>query len=147
MKHCILAILLTLLVSCNSSNHQTEDLKKQIGELQKQNKKLKDSLSKTKEIDLKSRILIGIPDGKVKVGKENRIVFLLHKYYNLPKKYEIFKVEDGKEVKIGSSNSNQFDYQFKPKSIKDNNFKIKVKIPYKGKVIEIPGEMILEVEK
>ena len=61
--------------------------------------------------------------------------------------YEIFKVDGLKETKIGSSNKTGFDYVFIPKSVEDNKINLKVKIPLENDTIEIPAEMILQVEE
>lgn len=145
-KAFLILTLVIILFSCDNSDlKEVEKLKIEISELQNQNKQLKDSLADFKNIDIESRILIGIPDGKFEIGKENRIVFLLHKYYELPK-FDIYKVEGEKEVKIGSNNLSTFEYNFTPKDVKDKLLKINVKIPHKGKTKTIEGEMRFPVE-
>jgi hypothetical protein len=142
MKHSAYILLVLLAtVSCKKTNtKETESLKTQIEKLETENKKLKFSLSQFEENDLQYRMLIGIADGKMKVGKKNRIAFLIQDFKEIPK-FDIYKIEGNKEIKVGSDNKTSFDYYFIPKSKEDGNLKIKVKIPYKGKVFEIPGEM------
>lgn len=114
--------------------------------LEEQNKKLKDSIIKTEERFLLSQILIGIPDDvTLKVGKKNNIPMLLQTFnWKLPK-YEIFRIIDSKEVKIGENDQTRFEYEFIPKSVKDNEPEFLVKIPYNEKIIQIPGKLILDV--
>lgn len=132
--------------SCNDYNNSEElealDLK--VSKLQEENRKLKYLISGYEENELRYQSLVGITDGTIKVGKKNRIVFLFHSFTEMPK-YEIFKLEGEKEVKIGTNNKTSFDYQFTPKSVSDNNLKVKVKIPYKKEVFEVFGEMNLKV--
>jgi hypothetical protein len=106
---------------------------------------LKISLSQLEQNSVVHRLLVGIPDGKIEVGKKNRIVFILHDFTEIPK-YDIYKIEGNKEIKVGSNKLTSFDYEFNPKSKEDKNLKVKVKIPYKGKVFEIPGEMNVPIE-
>ena len=118
-------------------------LNAKITDLEKQNKQLKDSISKTEETLLMSQILIGVPDEQVlTVGKENNIVMLLQTFNVELPKYEIYKIENGKEIKIGENNQTRFDYKFIPKSINDNEIELLIKVPYKGRVLEIPGKMV-----
>jgi hypothetical protein len=147
MKHTTLILLLVLMtISCQKPNTtESESLKSEIEKLKTENKQLKISLSQLDEQDLKYRTLVGIPDGKIEVGKKNRIVFLLHSWKEIPK-FDIYRIDGDKEIKIGSNNRTTFDYEFNPKSKDDRNLKVKVKIPYKGKVFEIPGEMNVPIE-
>ncbi|MCY1230776.1 hypothetical protein D9M72_432020 [compost metagenome] len=62
-------------------------------------------------------------------------------------KYDIYKLEGDKQIKIGSNTSTRFDYNFTPKSIDDKELKLLVKIPYNKKTIEIPGLMIFDVKE
>ena len=92
--------------------------------------------------------LIGIPETpKQKVGRKNKIVMLLHDFDRKLPKYEIFRVVEGKKIKVGESNKTIFDYEFTPTSTEDNRPEFLVKMPYRGKFIEIPGKLILDVEK
>ena len=153
MKYIALILIILLTVSCKDKNStENEKLKVEIAMLKIENRKLasekkqlKISLNQFEKQDIQYRNLVGIIDGKVKVGKNNKIVFLLHSFKEFPK-YDIYKIEGNKEIKIGSNNRTNFDYEFNPKSIKDNNLKLKVKIPYKGEIFEIPGEMNIPIE-
>lgn len=134
------------MISCQKPNtEKTESLKTEIEKLKSENKQLKISLSQLEQNSVVHRMLVGIPDGKMEVGKKNRIVFLLHDFTEIPK-YDIYKIEGNKETKVGSNKLTSFDYEFNPKSKEDRNLKVKVKIPYKGKVFEIPGEMNVPIE-
>jgi hypothetical protein len=61
-------------------------------------------------------------------------------------KYEIFKIDDGKEIKVGENDGTRFNYEFIPKSINDNSPQFLVKIPYNGRIIPVPGHLVLDVE-
>jgi hypothetical protein len=118
-----------------------------ISTLEAQNKILKDSLQRNEEEFLYSQILLGISDDAVlKVGKKNNIVMLFQTYGRKLPKYEIYRIEDGKEFKVGENDGTRFNYEFIPKSINDNSPEFSIKIPYKGKIITIPGKLMLEVE-
>lgn len=151
MRVYLFIILMLFAISgCDNSNVQAEyhkKLKVENETLRKQIKILNDSLSEYNEKLIKSYILVGIPDDEViKVGKSNHIKILFHSFNIQIPQYEIYKVEGDKEVKIGSSNKTEFDYEFIPKSIKDNKFDLKIKIPFKKDTIEIPAGMILKVK-
>ena len=60
-------------------------------------------------------------------------------------KYEIYRIIDNKEIKVGENDETRFDYEFIPKSVKDNEPEFLIKIPYNGKIIKIPGKLILDV--
>ncbi len=153
MKYIIIIILALITISCNVNNSTEveklksicEKLKTENRTLKTENKQLEISLNQIEKHDIQYRSLVGIVDGKVEVGKNNRIVFLLHSFKEFPK-YDIYRIEGNKEIKIGSNNLTSFDYQFNPKSIKETNLKLKVKIPYEGKIFEIPGEMNIPIE-
>ncbi len=144
-KNILIFFTLIAMISCNEKPKRTEELQKQISELKKENKQLKYSLSQVEEQDLYYRVMIGVPDGDFKVGEKNRIVLLFHEFKDIPK-YEVFKIEGNKEISIGTGNKTNFEYFFTPKSKADNKLKLKAKIPYKGKLIEIPGEMIFPIK-
>ncbi|SFQ73011.1 hypothetical protein [Flavobacterium akiainvivens] len=150
MKNILFAILLISLAGCGDDRHDAADiesLKKQNAELLKQNKILNDSLSLYEQRFVMSQILIGIPDAQIaKVGKENNIKVVFHPYAMEMPKYDIYEVKGKDEIKVGSSNKTMFEYKFIPKSLKDNEVNLKVKIPFGGRIIETPASMILKVE-
>lgn len=150
MKRLIIITSFIFFSSCSRTveNHQEiENLKSKISTLEEENKKLKNSLLKNEE-EVLFRHLIGIPETqKQKVGKKTKIVMLLHDFDRKLPEYEIFRVMNNKKIKVGESNKTIFDYEFTPTSTKDNSPEFLVKLPYKGKFIEIPGKLILEVEK
>ncbi len=139
-----------LVLSCNKSAENSLEVKNlltKISTLEAQNKILKDSLQRNEEEFLYSQILLGISDDAVlKVGKKNNIVMLFQTYGRKLPKYEIYRIEDGKEFKVGENDGTRFNYEFIPKSINDNSPEFSIKIPYKGKIITIPGKLMLEVE-
>ena len=148
-KPLLISAILFLTMSCNKpiNNNNDGDLSSRVAELEKQNKMLRDSLTHYEESFLYSQILVGVPDVKeIKVGKKNKIVMLFQTFNKELPKYEIYKVEDGKQIKVGENNQTRFDYDFTPKSTKDNEVDLLVKLPYNGKIIEIPAGLIFEVK-
>jgi hypothetical protein len=151
MKKIFFAIICIMLFSCNNSKQSSNEEKallNKISQLENENKSLKDSLSKNERNFLNSQILIGVPDvGTIKVNKKNNIVMLFQTFDRKLPKYEIYKVEGKKEIKIGENNQTRFNYEFTPKSIDDNEMHLLVKIPYEGKIITIHNSMIFNIEK
>jgi len=149
--HLYITLTLCTLLGCNSPNVRIEDyenLQRENVKLKQQNKILNDSLSGYNKKFVMSQILIGIPDEPIiKVAKNNNIKIIFHPFSMQMPQYEIFKVDGLKETKIGSSNKTGFDYVFIPKSVEDNKINLKVKIPLENDTIEIPAEMILQVEE
>lgn len=60
---------------------------------------------------------------------------LLKTYDKALPKYEIYRVENGKEIKIGENNKTRFDFDFIPKSVKDNSPEIFITFKYNGKTL------------
>ena len=151
MKKILIITICIITLSCNKSQEkpiELESLITKISILEEQNKKLEDSLSKIEEEFLFSQILLGISDKQtLKVGEKNNIVMLLQTFNRKLPKYEIFRIENGKEIKVGEDDGTRFDYKFIPKSIDDNSPEFLLKIPYNGKIIKIPGKLILDVKK
>jgi len=149
----IIIILFLTTIGCKnpdtiSETKEMNRLSRKISELQRQNKILRDSLSEYEGNFLYSQILIGVPDKPfLKVGKNNNIVMLFQTFDKKLPKYDIYKIEGDKQIKIGSNTSTRFDYNFTPKSIEDKELKLLVKIPYNKKTIEIPGLMIFDVKE
>lgn len=139
-----------LALSCNQSTEnpqELENLLNKISMLETQNKILKDSLQRNEEEFLYSQILLGISDDAVlKVGKKNNIVMLFQTYGRKLPKYEIYRIKGDKEIKVGENDGTRFNYEFIPKSIHDNSPEFSIKIPYNGKIITIPGKLLLDVE-
>jgi hypothetical protein len=148
-KILFIAICLTVL-SCSKSSESSLEvatLLAKISTLEEQNKILKDSLESSEATFVYSQILIGISDKPVlKVGEKNNIAMLLLTQGRKLPKYDIYRIEDGKEIKVGENDGTRFDYEFIPKSIKDNSPQFLVKIPYNGRVIPIPGQVRLDVK-
>ncbi|MFD2940951.1 hypothetical protein ACFS3A_12960 [Flavobacterium notoginsengisoli] len=146
MRKIIFIIICITLFSCNNSN-QEKTLLDKISQLENENKSLKDSLSKNERDFLNSQILIGVPDVEtIKVGKKNNIVMLFQTFDKKLPKYEIYKIEGKKEIKIGENNKTRFNYEFIPKSVNDKQMHLLVKIPYDGKIIEIQNSMSFNVK-
>ena len=150
-KLTILNLCFLSLLSCNNSNKNNEEIQKllnQISELKKENKSLNDSLKSYTEDDLYRQQLIGISDETtLTIGKKNRIAFIFHKFEGDLPEYEIYRIENDKEIKVGTNKKRQFDYDFTPKSSTDNEVKLKVKIPYKNRTLEIPAHVIFKVNQ
>ena len=150
MKKLIITICI-LFISCNNrleKSKEIDNLLQRISILEKQNNKLKDSISKSERDYLSSTFLIGIPYNQtLKVGKKDSIAMLLHPSLKKIPKYEIYRMEDNKEVKIGENDNSKFIFDFTPKSVEDNNPKLLIKIPSEGNIIKIQCELMLKVEK
>lgn len=150
MKKILIIIVCFFALSCNKSiqnSREVENLLDRISHLEAQNKMLQDSIERNEQEFLTSQILIGISDDPIlKVGKKNNIVMLLQTFGRKLPKYEIFKIDDGKEIKVGENDGTRFNYEFIPKSIKDNSPELLVKVPYDGKIITIPSKLLLDVE-
>jgi predicted ribosome quality control (RQC) complex YloA/Tae2 family protein len=151
MKKIIILILGFSLFSCENSKNNSQkvqNLLNRIDKLENQNKNLTDSLTKHKESEQNSLSLIGFPEEcKLKVGKQSKIkVMICKNQFEFPK-YDIYKIENGNEIKIGENTNFNFDYEFTPKSINDNHLNLKIKMPYNGEILEMPILMDFEVEK
>jgi hypothetical protein len=150
MKKILLTTLIIITLSCNKNYTEQKKLKnltEKIYLLEEENKDLKDSIKKNKEDFLYSLQLVGVPYNKIsKVGKNDSIAVLLQPFgYKLPK-YEFYKIENNKKIKINNNNSTFFKYQFKPKSTDDNKIKLFIKIPDKDRFVELNGEIRIDVE-
>jgi len=150
MKKILLTTLIIITLSCNKNYTEQKKLKKlteKIYLLEEENKDLKDSIKKNKEDFLYSLQLVGVPYNKIsKVDKNDSIAVLLQPFgYKLPK-YEFYKIENNKKIKINNNNSTFFKYQFKPKSTDDNKIKLFIKIPDKDRFVELNGEIRIDVE-
>ena len=150
MKNLLIITIFFLFLSCNKSienSQEVENLLNRISQLEAQNKMLQDSIERNEQEFLTSQILIGISDNPIlKVGKKNNIVMLLQTFGRKLPKYEIFKMDDGKEIKVGENNGTRFNYEFIPTSIRDNSPELLVKVPYNGKIITIPSKLFLNVQ-
>ena len=149
LKKICLVVLAISIVSCtNDQSDEYQDILARNIQLEKENKILKDSLSDYQEDFIRSGTLVGIPDAYIlKVGKKNKIKVLFHTFSRELPEYAIYKVEDSKEIKIGSNNKTHFDYEFVPKSIDDNELQLRVKIPVNNDTVVTPAFMRLVVEK
>jgi hypothetical protein len=150
MKKILLTTLIIITLSCNKNDTEQKKLKnltEKISLLEEENKDLKDSNKKNKEDFLYSLQLVGVPYNKIsKVDKNDSIAVLLQPFgYKLPK-YEFYKIENNKKIKINNNNSTFFKYQFKPKSTDDNKIKLFIKIPDKDRFVELNGEIRIDVE-
>ena len=150
MKKILLTTLIIITLSCNKNDIEQEELKiltEKITLLEEENKNLKDSIKKAEEDFLYSLHLVGVPHNKTsKVGKKDSIAVLLHPFGHKLPKYEFYKIEDNKKIKVNSNNSTFFNYQFKPKSTDDNKIKLFIKIPDKDRFVELNGEITIDVE-
>lgn len=139
-----------LALSCTKSTEnrqELENLLSKISTLEEQNKMLKDSLKRNENDFLSSQFLLGISDEAVlKVGKKNNIVMLLHTIGRKIPKYEIYRIQDSIETKVGENDGTKFNYEFIPKSIKDNRPEFLLKVPFDGQIIRIQAQLLLEVE-
>jgi hypothetical protein len=150
MKKLLIITISFLALSCNKSienSQEVANLLNRISHLEAQNKMLQDIIERNEQEFLTSQILIGISDNPIlKVGKKNNIVMLLQTFGRKLPKYEIFKIDDGKEIKVGENDGTRFNYEFIPTSIIDNSPELLVKIPSNGKIITIPSKLFLNVQ-
>ncbi len=100
----------------------------ELQKLQKENSILKDSISKIKEEDWNYKMLVGVPEGKLKVGKKNKIFFFIYDSKEL-QNYDVYKIENKKEIKIRTEKFGKFSYEYIPKSEFENKVNLKIKIP------------------
>lgn len=150
MRHTGIIIFLFLVtLSCKDSNtDELTNLTEKNKDLQKQIAVLRDSLSNYEEEFLHSQTLIGIADDAVlKVGKENNVVMLFQTYGKKLPEYEIYKVEGKKQIRLGNNNATRFNFSFTPKSMDDKEVDLVVKMPYRGKLIEIRGKMLFDLKQ
>jgi hypothetical protein len=117
-----------LTVSCNESNSELKKINMELQKLQKENSILKDSISKIKEEDWNYKMLVGVPEGKLKVGKKNKIFFFIYDSKEL-QNYDVYKIENKKEIKIRTEKFGKFSYEYIPKSEFENKVNLKIKIP------------------
>lgn len=145
----LMSVLALATLSCKQSDSgASKELTTQIEELKAENKILKDSLSDHQEQFLRSQILLGISDDCIlTAGKKNKVAMFFQPYGLTMPQYDIYKVEDGKEIKIGSNTKTRFDYDFTPKSIEDNVLKMKVKLEYNNQIIEYPATVNFKVKE
>ena len=151
MKKLLIIIVSVLALSCNNPTENPQELEKlitRISTLEAQNKILKDSLSSIDEEFLNSLLLLGFADNPIiKVGEKTNVVMLLQSYNQKIPKYEIFKIDGNKEIKIGQNDGTIFNIDFIPRSIEEDSSKILLKIPHKGKIIEVGGVLKFVVRK
>lgn len=145
----LMSVLALATLSCKQSDTgASKELTTQIEELKAENKILKDSLSDHQEQFLRSQILLGISDDCIlTAGKKNKVAMIFQPYGLTMPQYDIYKLEDGKEIKIGSNTKTRFDYDFTPKSIEDNVLKMKVKLKYNNQIIEYPATVNFKVKE
>ena len=145
----LMSVLALATLSCKQSDTgASKELTTQIEELKAENKILKDSLSDYQEQFLRSQILLGISDDCIlTAGKKNKVAMIFQPYGLTMPQYDFYKLEDGKEIKIGSNTKTRFDYDFTPKSIEDNVLKMKVKLKYNNQIIEYPATVNFKVKE
>ena len=151
MKKLLIIIVSVLALSCDKQTENPQELEKlltKISTLEAQNKILKDSVSSIDEEFLNSLRLLGFADNPIiKVSERTNVVMLLQSYNQKIPKYEIFKIDGDKEIKIGENDRTIFNIDFIPRSIEEDSSKILLKIPHKGKIITIKGVLKFVVRK
>ena len=145
----MLLLVLLQLISCKEyNNSQESSLLKKISELESVNKKLNDSLTKMEETFLLSQVVLGFPDDIVmKYGEKTNIQFIFYSYDRTLPKYDVYKVEGDKEIKVLSGDKTRFNYEFTPKKIGMEELNLKIKMTFNEREIIIPAGMILPVKK
>ena len=151
MKKVIITAICALFISCNFKSEQSEEIENlldSISRIKKENNMLMDSILKIERDYLHSSHLKGNPFSKtLKVGKKDSISMYFQPNFKKMPKYEIFKIVDKKEIKIGENVNSNFNIEFTPKSIEDNKLHILVKMPFDGKEIIFQSQVTFDVEK
>ena len=151
MKKLLIIIVSVLTLSCDKQTENPQELEKlitRISTLEAQNKILKDSVSSIDEEFLNSLRLLGFADNPIiKVGERTNVVMLLQSYNQKIPKYEIFKIDGDKEIKIGENDGTIFNIDFIPRSVEEDSSKILLKIPHKGKINTVKGVLKFVVRK
>ncbi len=144
MKKLIIFTVILMTISCK--NKEVSELKNQISELEKVNKKLKDSLNKKTYQDVTSLGLWGIPEkNKLIPNKENEFKFLFHSIKDIPN-YNVYRIvengdEETKELLYQNKNSSSFKFNFIPKNNKDESFKILAVFDLDSIIVNIPSSI------
>jgi hypothetical protein len=115
----------------------------ELQKLQKENTILKDSISKIKKEDWNYKMLVGVPEGKLKVGEKNKIFFFLYDSKEL-QDFDVYKIENKKEIKIRTEKFGKFSYEYIPKSELENKVSLKIKIPNSD--VEIMNETTIPLK-
>lgn len=143
---------MTFFSSCKKENNQNDlvKLSERIVELEKENKKLKDSIEKNTERLKQSFHLVAIPYvDSFKVGRKDSIAMLIHPFVTDYPIFEIYKIVEGKEIKIGEDNKSSFTINHTPEDIQDNDPEYLVRFPDKEEKynVDIYGKLNLNVEE
>ncbi|NGY38802.1 hypothetical protein FQU23_014955 [Flavobacterium sp. XN-5] len=144
-NHTIISVLFFSIftVSCNESNSELKKINVELQKLQKENSILKDSISKIKKEDWNYKMLVGVPEGKLKVGEKNKIFFFLYDSKQL-QDFDVYKIENKKEIKIRTEKFGKFSYEYIPKSELENKVSLKIKIPNND--VEIMNETTIPLK-
>jgi hypothetical protein len=151
MKNIILIIFYILIISCTFKSEQTEkteNLLDSISRIKKENNMLMDSILKIERENLYATHLRSNAFSKtLKVGKKDSIAIFFQPTSDKLPKYEIFKIIDKKEIKVGENNKSKFNVDYTPKSIEDNKLHIVVKMPFDGEEIKFQCQVKFNVVK
>lgn len=151
MNKVIITVICSLFISCTFKSEQTEKIENlldSISRIKRENSMLMDSILKIERENLYDTHLYSNAYSKtLKVGKKDSITMLFQPTSDRLPKYEIFKIVDKKEIKVGENNKSKFNIEYTPKSIKDNKLHILVKMPFDGEEIKFQCQVTFDVEK
>ncbi|WP_271784924.1 hypothetical protein [Aquimarina algiphila] len=151
MKNLFLIILsLSLFFSCSD---ETAKLNNRISELEQENKILIDSINKIEYNKIINSELIMIPhSNKLKVNEVNKITGLLVEHQKF-KDFNIFKrdttlytSEPERELMFKNYSNYRFEFDYTPKTKKDNWIHILAEFDLDSIKVKIPGIMAMEIE-
>ncbi|WP_339918463.1 hypothetical protein [Yeosuana marina] len=147
----LILILLTFFISCNEK--KISELNNRISELETQNKKLADSISKSDYYKVLGSNIIGLTSKpQFTVNEKSEVKFL----FNYPEKLLTYNVytttSDGKPDKLIYENltDNEFMYNFVPKKVGEHNIKLVAVFKMNNKEneeIQVPTNFYVTVKK
>jgi len=142
----IIIVISFLVVSCNSN--EISELNTKIEKLELENKKLRDSISKSDYNKILQTQILGSfdkPFAKVNEEINLSLQFCNQNFYST---YELFKInlENNERELIKEANGGLINYRFTPKSINDNRVKFLAVFDLDSTVIEIPADIGFEIK-
>lgn len=151
MKKVIITAICALFISCTFKSEQSEEIENlldSISRIKKENSMLMDSILKIERENMYATHLRSNAYSKtLKVGKKDSIAIFFQPTSDKLPKYEIFKIIDKKEIKVGENNKSKFNVDYTPKSIKDNKLHVVVKMPFDGEEIKFQCQVKFNVVK
>ncbi|WP_157804985.1 hypothetical protein [Confluentibacter lentus] len=147
----LILILLTFFVSCNEK--KISELNNRISELETQNKKLNDSISKSEYYKVLSSNIIGLTaKPEFTINEKSEVKFLFNYPENLLPYNVYTTTSDGKPDKLIYENltNNEFMYNFVPEKVGEHNIKLIAVFKMNNKEneeIHVPTNFYVTVKK